>query len=198
MDYGVNKTVFVDRGNGYFEPRQVKIGWRLGDRVEIVGGLKPGEQIATSGNFLIDSESRMKLAAAGFYGNVVQDPVCGLNVDADKASSLGLKREIQGKSYFFCSEACQKHFDLAPERYLTKETTTPGSPAGGVKSTNKRDQADMVKDPVCGLRVPMATARQAGLTSEYEGITYYFDTDGCKQRFDKDPQQYLWKNQRIY
>ncbi len=79
MDSGLKQTVFVDRGNGYFEPRQVKIGWRLGDRAEIVEGLKPGERIVVSGNFLIDSESRMKLAAAGFFGNVVKDPVCGMN-----------------------------------------------------------------------------------------------------------------------
>ncbi len=74
MDSGLKQTIFVDRGNGYFEPRRVKTGWRLGDRVEIVEGLEPGERIVVSGNFLIDSESRMKLAAAGFFGNVVQGP----------------------------------------------------------------------------------------------------------------------------
>ena len=37
-----------------------------------------------SGNFLIDSESRMKLAAAGMLGKVAKDPVCGLNVDESK------------------------------------------------------------------------------------------------------------------
>ena len=95
MDSGLKQTVFVDRGNGYFEPRRVKTGWRLGDRVEIVGGLEPGERIVVSGNFLIDSESRMKLAAAGFFGNVVKDPVCGLNLDESKARAAGLKRSIR-------------------------------------------------------------------------------------------------------
>ncbi len=85
MDSGLKQTIFVDRGNGYFEPRRVKTGWRLGDRVEIVEGLEPGERIVVSGNFLIDSESRMKLAAAGFFGNVVQDPVCGMDLDEAKA-----------------------------------------------------------------------------------------------------------------
>jgi hypothetical protein len=65
LDSGRKKTVFVSLGDGIFEPRHVVTGWRFGDRVEIVGGLMPGEQIVTSGNFLIDSESRMKLAAAG-------------------------------------------------------------------------------------------------------------------------------------
>ena len=64
LDSGRRKTVFVAKGNGVFEPRVVETGWRLGDRVEIVKGLEPGESIVVSGNFLIDSESRMKLAAA--------------------------------------------------------------------------------------------------------------------------------------
>jgi RND family efflux transporter MFP subunit len=60
MDSGTNQTVYVDRGNGYLEPRAVQIGERLGDRIEIVAGLKAGERIVTSGTFLIDSESRMQ------------------------------------------------------------------------------------------------------------------------------------------
>ena len=68
LDSGLKKTVFVERGEGYFEPRKVETGWRLGNRVEITKGLKPDEQIVVSGNFLIDSESRMKLAAANMCG----------------------------------------------------------------------------------------------------------------------------------
>ncbi|HWQ55411.1 MAG TPA: efflux RND transporter periplasmic adaptor subunit [Bryobacteraceae bacterium] len=65
LDAGIRQTVFVDRGNGYLEPRQVQTGERVGDRVEVVSGLKAGERVATSGNFLIDSESQLKSAAAG-------------------------------------------------------------------------------------------------------------------------------------
>ena len=65
LDSGRVKTVFVDRGNGFFEPRRVQTGERMGDRVEIVSGLKAGERIVVSGNFLIDSESQLKAAAAG-------------------------------------------------------------------------------------------------------------------------------------
>ena len=65
LDTGLKKTVFVDRGNGYLEPRQVEIGERIGGSVEITKGLTPGERIVISGNFLIDSESRLKSSAAG-------------------------------------------------------------------------------------------------------------------------------------
>jgi RND family efflux transporter MFP subunit len=62
MDSGTKQTVYVDRGNGYLEPRAVQIGERLGDRIEIVAGLKADERIVTSGTFLIDSESRLQPA----------------------------------------------------------------------------------------------------------------------------------------
>jgi RND family efflux transporter MFP subunit len=65
IDTGLRQTVFVDRANGNLEPRQVRTGERLGDRIEIVSGLKEGERIVTSGNFLIDSESQLRSTAAG-------------------------------------------------------------------------------------------------------------------------------------
>lgn len=69
LNSGLKKTVFVDRGNGYLEPRQVEIGQRIGVRTEITKGLQPGERVVTSGNFLIDSESQLKSAAAGMAGH---------------------------------------------------------------------------------------------------------------------------------
>ena len=60
VDSGLRKTVFVDRGNGSFEPRLVETGSRVGDDVEVTKGLEPGERIVVSGTFFIDSESRMK------------------------------------------------------------------------------------------------------------------------------------------
>lgn len=59
---GDNRVVFVDLGEGRLQPRQVKVGVRAGDFVEIVGGLAEGERIVTSANFLIASESRLKSA----------------------------------------------------------------------------------------------------------------------------------------
>jgi Cu(I)/Ag(I) efflux system membrane fusion protein len=60
VDSGLRKTVFVDCGNGHFEPRLVKTGWRVGEDVQVTKGLEPGERIVVSGTFFIDSESRMK------------------------------------------------------------------------------------------------------------------------------------------
>ena len=68
LNAGERQSVFIDRGNGYLEPRQVKTGDREGDRIQILSGLSGGERVVTSGNFLIDSESQMKAAASGMGG----------------------------------------------------------------------------------------------------------------------------------
>jgi hypothetical protein len=66
LDSGLKKTVFVEHGKGVFSPRTVETGRRLDDRVEIVKGLEAGEKIVVSGNFLVNSESRLQ-EAAGTY-----------------------------------------------------------------------------------------------------------------------------------
>jgi len=120
LDSGLKKTVFVDRGNGFFEPREVEIGWRLGNRVEITKGLKLGERIVVSGNFMIDSESRLEMAAAGMYGTLSKDPVCGADVSINKAEKTGRKSTYQGKTYYFSSDECKEKFEKNPERYVKK------------------------------------------------------------------------------
>lgn len=62
IDSGLRKTVYVETSDGSFVPRQVETGWRLGDTIEITSGLTAGEHIVTAGNFLLDSESRMRLS----------------------------------------------------------------------------------------------------------------------------------------
>lgn len=67
LDSGLAQVVYVEREGGVFEPRPVKIGGRHDGQVEVEGGLAPGERIAVSGTFLLDSESRLRLAAAGAH-----------------------------------------------------------------------------------------------------------------------------------
>ena len=64
---GTREVAFVERGEGFFEPRELKLGIRLPDSFEVLEGLSEGERVLTSGNFLVDSESKLRaaLAAAG-------------------------------------------------------------------------------------------------------------------------------------
>jgi RND family efflux transporter MFP subunit len=118
VDSGLRKTVFVDRGEGYFERRSVETGWRLSDQVEISKGLMVGERIVISGTFLIDSESRMKAASQGVFGRVARDPICGMEVDEQRAAAVGRTSEYEGATYFFCADECKEQFDAEPARYV--------------------------------------------------------------------------------
>jgi Cu(I)/Ag(I) efflux system membrane fusion protein len=60
LDTGARQVVYVDMGDGYFTPRQVKLGDRADGMVEVTGGLKAGEKVASSAVFLIDSEAKLK------------------------------------------------------------------------------------------------------------------------------------------
>jgi Cu(I)/Ag(I) efflux system membrane fusion protein len=66
MDTGRRQAVFVDKGEGRFEPREVKLGQRGDGYVEVRGGVSEGERIVISANFLIDAESNLKAALKGF------------------------------------------------------------------------------------------------------------------------------------
>jgi Cu(I)/Ag(I) efflux system membrane fusion protein len=60
IDTGDRRIVFVDREGGRLEPREVQLGVKLGDRVQVLSGLAEGDLIVTSANFLLDSESSLK------------------------------------------------------------------------------------------------------------------------------------------
>lgn len=60
IDTGKGQVVYVDRGNGFFEPREIQTGLRADGAVEVLRGLKTGEKVASSANFLIDSEAQLK------------------------------------------------------------------------------------------------------------------------------------------
>jgi len=121
LDTGLRKVVFVDRGEGYFEPRRVTTGWRRDGRVQILAGLSEGDRIVVSGTFLLDSESRMKAAAAGTSAAAVEhDVICGMDVDPVKARAAGRVSDHAGHTYFFCSDDCKKQFDADPAKFTPK------------------------------------------------------------------------------
>ena len=67
---GTRRVVVIAQGDGRFEPREILIGVETEDGYEVLHGLNPGEEIVTSAQFLIDSESNLKAALAGMSGDV--------------------------------------------------------------------------------------------------------------------------------
>lgn len=79
VESGTRSLVFVEQGEGYFAPREVRIGLRLPDTMEVIEGLAEGETVVASGTFFVDSESKLKAAleAAAAAGGRTPPPAGG-------------------------------------------------------------------------------------------------------------------------
>lgn len=85
LNTGEKQYVFVDLGDGYFEPREVQMGIESNDRTAIESGLKEGERVVTAANFLMDSEARLK----GALENMGK-PSQPQTMQGERASSLSI------------------------------------------------------------------------------------------------------------
>ncbi|HMN38827.1 MAG TPA: efflux RND transporter periplasmic adaptor subunit [Hyphomicrobium sp.] len=87
IDSGRRQVVIVDLGDGRFEPRDVKTGLRGEGYVAIREGLKEGENVVVAANFLIDAESNLKAALAGFAGEAGAEPAAGHHAHSHDGSA---------------------------------------------------------------------------------------------------------------
>ena len=71
IDTGSRQLVFLDRGQGTFEPREVRLGPKVAEYYQVREGLRAGERVLTSATFLIDSESQLRAALAGLQLSTV-------------------------------------------------------------------------------------------------------------------------------
>jgi len=88
-----------------------------------------------AGNFFIDSESRLQAVAMGIYGSVSLDPVCGMEVDEDRAKAAGMTSDYAGMTYYFCAAVCKQEFEKAPEQFIEeppgkREPSSHSTPSG--------------------------------------------------------------------
>jgi RND family efflux transporter MFP subunit len=73
LQAGARTIAFIDHGNGNLEPRTVQVGQQLDDSVIVLSGLKAGEKVVSSANFLVDSEAQLQ-AAMGSFAPLPQQP----------------------------------------------------------------------------------------------------------------------------
>ena len=92
---GNTTQVFVQRAPGKFEPRIVRLGIESGGEVIVLEGLKDGEEVVTSAQFLVDSESKLKEATAKMLETMVDGDgkADHLNMDHDEHSAMSMKQE---------------------------------------------------------------------------------------------------------
>ena len=198
IDTGRRKTVYAMVGEGLFAPREVQTGWRTGDRVEIVRGLQPGEKIAVSGTFLLDSESRMRLAAAGLMTDqpatapsaAPQPPEAQPSAAQPAPTPPVATQPVARPDTAAQTNAAPAQPAAAsephPEPVVSEAAVVPPVPPAQA-AAQARDQAATIKDPVCGMEVDPQQARAAGLTLEVAGVTHFFCSEACKQQFQQEP-----------
>jgi len=119
---GTRNIAFVSLGEGRFEPRDVKIGSSSDGQIQILEGLEPGEMVVTSGQFLLDSESRMREALAKMVtGNQASEQRPDVKaVDASEATQ-------------FPSDA-QEHLAVLLRAYLEIGNTLSNDTTNGIAS----------------------------------------------------------------
>jgi hypothetical protein len=122
LQSGTRQIVFVDRGAGYLEPRDVQLGPQAGDQYIVLKGLKAGERIVTSANFLIDSESQLQAA----IGSFAPPPPGAAAAAAMNSPATQATTQVQ-----FSTEPSTPH--KGTNLYRVKLATTDGSPVIGAQ-----------------------------------------------------------------
>lgn len=92
IDSGTRQIVLVQAREGRFEPRDVKLGARSDERIEVLDGVREGEQVVVAANFLIDAESNLK-AAVGSFGHSGH----GGAAAPEKAAATKVGHQAEGK-----------------------------------------------------------------------------------------------------
>jgi RND family efflux transporter MFP subunit len=156
LQSGTRQIVFVDRGSGYLEPREVQLGPQANDEYIVLKGLKAGEHIVTSANFLIDSESQLQ-AAIGSY-----------------ASPPPMVSATESKNTPTSQAAAQIEFSTEPQTpakgrnlYRVKLFAADGSPITGAQVSVRSYMAGMPEMGMAAMNIITPLAEKGN--GVYEG-----------------------------
>jgi len=152
LQTGTRAVAFVDRGDGTLIPRTVQLGARVGDQYIVLNGLRAGEKIVTSANFLIDSESELQAALSAFA-----PPPPGTSAAAGNNAPRATV-----------------HLTTEPDpprkgsnRVRVQLTNAAGSPIAGARVTAIFLMPAMPAMGMAGMRVPVTLSDRGG--GNYEG-----------------------------
>ncbi len=161
---GERNIAVIALGGGYFDPREVILGASADGYVQILKGVKAGEKIVVSSQFLIDSESNLKAAIgqmSGHADSTAQPDTSSPNDDARKMKSMSPPGDSTAQSG--AVHPTDNGMEMKP------------------LSTRK------VVDPVCGMKISPTEK----LSCVYGETRYYFCSHDDLQKFIKDPGKYV-------
>ncbi len=201
---GERNIVVISLGGGYFDPREVRLGAMADGYVQVLEGIKEGEKIVTSSQFLIDSESNLKAAInlmAGHAGMDMSKPMEQKQPAPEEHKGHEMKekpRESKPKGHegHNLSKPMEKQ-KTVPEEHKghdmkEMEQKEPSEREGqikpDVKSGDQKEtkQAKKVIDPVCG----MEAEKNEELSYTYDGTKYYICSADDMEKFKKNPPKY--------
>ncbi len=156
LQTGTRAVVFVDHGGGSLEPREVELGPQAGDDYVVLKGLKAGERIITSANFLVDSESQLQAAMGSFA-----PPPPG----AGAAAAMNGAGAQAGTNVEFSTDPATPR--KGSNVYRVKVTGSDGAPVTGAQVNVRSFMAAMPAMGMAAMNVPTALSEKgSGL---YEG-----------------------------
>ena len=156
LQSGTRQIVFVDRGAGNLEPRDVQLGPQAGDQFIVLKGLKAGERIVTSANFLIDSESQLQAAIGSFA-----PPPPG----AGAASAMSSPATQATTQVQFSAEPAAPH--KGSNLYRVKLTSADGTPVTGAQVSVRSYLPGMPDMGMAAMNVVTSLSEKSG--GMYEG-----------------------------
>ena len=171
IDTGERKIVFVAMGDGYFEPREVKVGRKAEGYYEVLEGVREGEKVVRSATFLVDSESRLNAAleSFGMPGHEGTEPVSNAPKAAPKEVNVSFstdgKSPIVGDNTF---EITVTDMNGNPVRDAKVDILLhmPAMPSMGMPAMNIPAKGKPVKDGlyVAEVNIPMDGQWQVRVT----------------------------------
>jgi hypothetical protein len=155
LQSGTREIAFVERSDGYIEPREVQLGTRVGDDFIVLKGLHVGEQIVTSANFLIDSESQLQAAIGSFV-----PPPPG-------ASATSATNAPQGNVEFSSDPTTPRK---GSNVFRVKLTDASGAPISGAELSATFFMPAMPAMGMASMRVPVTLSDKGNGIYEGSGV----------------------------
>jgi Cu(I)/Ag(I) efflux system membrane fusion protein len=194
---GERNVAVMALGGGYFDPRDVKLGVTADGYVQILEGIREGEKIVVSSQFLIDSESNLKAAIsqmsghastpAGKSGTTNESGNISKPMEGEKAAAVGhagmdMSKPMQG----------EKSTGTGQQGNQMTDTMKSGDQRGHDMKQQpakkvKKAQIQKFIDPVCG----MEAAQKEELSYTHQGKKYYFCSTEDLEKFKTNPGKYV-------
>ncbi len=175
IDTGERKIIFVAMGDGYFEPREIKVGHKAEGYYEVLDGVKEGENVVRRATFLIDSESRLK-AALGAFGMPGMSMSGGETETVSKApnaapTEVGISFSVDGGA----PKVGNNNFKITltdidgnpiKDAKVDIQLYMPPMPSMGTPAMNLTAKGNPVKDGlyIAELNIPMSGSGQVRVT----------------------------------